>query len=128
MFRYGILHGDFHHDATFMGNGYSGAGYTLAEGRNNPEMVKEEGRGPIPPGMYRILPSRTSSKLGRLTFDLEPLLGTDTFGRSLFRIHGNSKDNNASHGCIVLGPTIREHLDVVINSRLGVDYNILKVD
>jgi hypothetical protein len=38
---------------------------------------------------------------------LDPLPGTSTFGRSLFRIHGNNAVNDASHGCVILGPFIR---------------------
>ena len=34
--------------------GYSGAGHTLAEGRDNPQMVGVVGKGPIPPGKYSI--------------------------------------------------------------------------
>ena len=38
---------------------------------------------------------------------LDPINGTDTHGRSAFRIHGNNIDNDASHGCVILGPAIR---------------------
>jgi hypothetical protein len=39
--------------------------------------------------------------------NLEPLPGADVFGRSLFRIHGDNDENNASHGCLVTGPGVR---------------------
>ena len=40
--------------------------------------------------------------------NLGPMLGTDTFGRALFRIHGDNNSHNASEGCIILGPAIRQ--------------------
>lgn len=128
MLHYRIVDGQFEIDDAFEGNGYSGEGLTFAEGRNNIGMVNVQGVGPIPPGRYRVMPSRTSTKLGPLTFDLVPMPDTETFGRSLFRIHGNNKANNASHGCIILGPRIRAAIDAVISHpAANDDYNILEV-
>jgi hypothetical protein len=40
--------------------------------------------------------------------NLDPVDGTNTFGRSLFRIHGDNARHDASEGCIILGPSIRK--------------------
>lgn len=87
--------------------GYSGAGHTLAEGRNNPDMQHAVAQGPIPAGKYTILMPHYSSNTGPYTMNLEPYHDTDTFGRSLFRIHGNNAEDDASHGCIILPPASR---------------------
>lgn len=87
--------------------GYSGAGHTAAEGRNNPAMVEVQAKGPIPPGVYTIGQPHLSPHTGPFTMDLEPAADTNTFGRSLFRIHGNNQENDASHGCIILPPAAR---------------------
>jgi len=47
-------------------------------------------------------------KLGPFTINLIPCDGTNTFGRSAFRIHGDNKTHNASEGCLVLGPGDRK--------------------
>ena len=88
-----------------MGTGYSGNGLGL----NNPAMQDVRDVGPIPIGQYNIGPGYTHRILGRVTMNLNPLKGTNTFGRTLFRIHGDSPDldNSASKGCIVTGPAIR---------------------
>lgn len=87
--------------------GYSGAGHSLAEGRNNPQMVDAVAKGPIPPGSYTIGDPHVSPQTGPYTMDLDPLPGTNDFGRSLFRIHGNNAANDASHGCVILPPDAR---------------------
>jgi lipoprotein-anchoring transpeptidase ErfK/SrfK len=87
--------------------GYSGAGHTLGEGRNNPVMADVAAKGPIPPGRYVIGVPHDSPHTGAYTMDLTPGRGTNTLGRSAFRIHGNNVENDASHGCIVLPPGAR---------------------
>lgn len=87
--------------------GYSGAGHTAAEGRNNPAMQAVPNHGPIPAGRYRIGAPRDSSNTGPLTLDLTPYADTRTYGRDLFRIHGNNARDDASHGCIILPPDAR---------------------
>lgn len=83
-------------------SGYSGAGLTVAEGRNNLAMEGAVGKGPIPTGRYAIGAPHDSPHTGPFTLNLDPLPGTNTLGRSEFRIHGNNRVNNASHGCIIL--------------------------
>lgn len=70
-------------------------------------MVRVAMMGPIPPGRYRIGKAYDHPLLGPVTMNLESLVGTQMFGRSLFRIHGNNSENDASEGCIVLPPNIR---------------------
>lgn len=87
--------------------GYSGAGHGLLSGRNNPAMQGVVGKGPIPVGRYVIGAPRNDVHTGPYTLDLDPLPTTETHGRSLFRIHGNNAENDASHGCIILPPDAR---------------------
>jgi hypothetical protein len=94
--------GELLHNGEFVGTGYSGRG----EGRNNPDMEAVPNVGPIPRGRYRIGGARFSQSLGPIVMDLEPV-AHDAHGRSLFRIHGDNANHDASHGCIILGPLIR---------------------
>jgi hypothetical protein len=103
MWRYGQASRELLHDDRFEGSGYSGSG----AGRDAPAMQEREGVGPIPQGRYRIGPAYDDPRLGPCVMHLDPLPGTNTFGRSLFRIHGDNARHDASHGCIILGPAIR---------------------
>jgi hypothetical protein len=67
--------------------------------------------GPIPRGIYDIGSGHPSPNTGPNTMNLTPQAGTDTLGRDLFRIHGNNATNNASHGCVVAGPNIRNQIN-----------------
>jgi hypothetical protein len=87
--------------------GYSGA----RNGKNNPSMQAAQGVGPDSP---RPLDDRRREKdspnTGPCTLVLVPDAGTDTCGRSEFRIHGDSIANpgTASHGCIILPRAVRD--------------------
>ncbi len=94
------------HGPEFVGTGYSGHG----EGRNNPALQKKQKVGPIPQGLYKIGPAYQHARLGPCVMNLDPMPGTDTFGRSLFCIHGDNANHDASEGCIILGPTIRRQI------------------
>lgn len=37
-------------------------------------------------------------------------LGHNALGRTGFMIHGNNIQDNASQGCVILGPTIRQQI------------------
>lgn len=89
------------------GPGYSGTG----DGRNNPAMQDVANTGPIPLGDWNIGPGHYSSNTGPNTMNLTPLPGTETFGRTLFRIHGNNSDNDASQGCAIAGPGLRNKIN-----------------
>ena len=103
MFGFQISTGKITQNGAEFGTGYSGHG----EGRNNPSMANVPDIGPIPPGKYKIGPAYDDPHLGPCVMHLDPLPGTDTFGRSLFRIHGNNAANDASHGCVIAEPLIR---------------------
>lgn len=88
--------------------GYSGA---KPDGENNPEMQNVVGIGPIPQGQYIIGPAYNDiGGLGPCVMHLDPLADTNTFGRSLFRMHGDNSTNNASHGCIIMGKNTRNQI------------------
>lgn len=96
--------GKLSHDNEFIAIGYSGTG----EGRNNSDAQEIQGMGPIPCGEYSIGPSYVHPHLGPCVMNLDAKEGTDTFGRSLFRMHGDNAAHDASHGCIIMGPTVRQ--------------------
>lgn len=83
--------------------GYSGTG----DGRNNPVMQNIPKIGPIPQGSWTIGEAYDDPHLGPCVMHLDPFPDTETFGRSLFRIHGDNLVHDASEGCVVLGPSIR---------------------
>ena len=86
--------------------GYSGA----ARGKNNPAMQAAVGVGPIPLGRWTIIGRHDSAHTGPSTLVLAPDPDTETFGRSEFRIHGDSiaHPGTASHGCIILPRAVRD--------------------
>lgn len=114
MLYYRIPDGEFCKDKEFWGTGYSGHGI----GRNNPLMCGTSNIGPIPPGVYKIeRPSYKHITEGPVVFNLTPLPETNTFGRDAFHIHGNNRSNDASKGCIILGPSIRDEINKAIEEE-----------
>lgn len=101
---------------TSRGYGYSG----LDAGKNNPRMIQVMGVGPIPPGHYQIGVPFTSPKSGPVTMALSPEPGTDTYGRSGFEMHGDSKEHpgQASHGCIIMPPWVRKLVAAALDREL----------
>lgn len=92
----------------FAGTGYSGE---AGQWRNNPALVRDQGLGPIPPGHYNIGPAYDAPQsTGPCSMHLDPQPGTQVYGRSLFRIHGDNLRHDASHGCVILGPAIRHEI------------------
>ncbi len=92
----------------YLGGLYVGTGYSgTLRGRNNPELESAVALGPIPRGKYHIGPEYVHPKLGPVVMNLDPI-GHTALGRSAFRIHGDNKTNDASHGCIIMNRTIRE--------------------
>jgi hypothetical protein len=87
-------------------HGYSG----YLQGKNNPALQGVRNLGPIPVGKWRMANVINSPHTGPFTIILEPASNTETFGRSAFRIHGDSiKDpGSASHGCIIAPRPTRE--------------------
>jgi len=98
--------GTMSRDGGLLGRGYSGKG----RGINNPAMQAAVGLGPIPCGVWNLVSVGDSPRTGPFTIVLEPASGTNTLGRSQFRIHGDNAQFNhtASHGCIVLSRAVRE--------------------
>ena len=103
--RYVQATGEIYLDEHFEGIGYSGSG----DARNDPAQEATPNAGPIPRGLYSIGEARTSDRTGPVVFDLTPV-GHDAHGRTAFEIHGDNKNHDASHGCIIAGRTIRERI------------------
>lgn len=96
-------------DGIALGPGYSGAG----AGINNPALEHVHDVGPLPAGDYIIeLPPEDTVEHGPFVLVLTPKAGTNTYGRSGFLIHGDSKTHpgQASKGCLVASLPIREKI------------------
>lgn len=96
----------------FMGTGYSGMGFA----RNKPAYCYLVAQGPIPKGWYTMTGpfdnyvNDEKHHLGSIVFKLAPDKDNQMFGRTGFLLHGNNRTNDASRGCIVMGPGIRSHV------------------
>lgn len=93
---------------SLIGFGYAGHG----EGKNNPEKENVKNIGPLPKGKYKIGEPYNSSNTGNFTLPLTPFPENEMFGRTDFKIHGDSIDQpgTASHGCIIMSKSIREEI------------------
>lgn len=98
--------GELWRNGAKVATGYSGNG----QGLNNPDMENVRAIGPIPKGRWQMDGVYNSAKVGPYAIILDPVSGTETFGRSAFRVHGdNSKGNrSASNGCIIMPRSVRE--------------------
>lgn len=101
--------GQLKRNGVLVGTGYSGAGFNIASGRNNPAMQDVSNTGPLPQGNYLIGASYHHPQKGPISMNLTPV-GHNALGRSSFMIHGNNAQNNASKGCIIMGPQIRQQI------------------
>ena len=101
--------GELRHNGALIGTGYSGAGLIASSGRNNPAMQNIPNQGPLPTGQYQIGASYNHAQKGPTSMNLMPA-GHNALGRSSFMIHGNNVQNNASQGCIILGPMLRQQI------------------
>jgi hypothetical protein len=108
MWRWDQSAGELTRDGAFISKGYSGAG----RGVNNPVMQAATAIGPIPRGRWRMTEVKDSPNTGPFTIVLVPEAGTDTCGRSAFRIHGDNRlaNKTASHGCIILPRPVRQRI------------------
>ena len=106
--RYDQSSGEISRNGTIISRGYSGHD----RGKNNPSMQAAVGIGPIPAGGWTMTSVGDSPHTGPFTIVLEPLPGTKTFGRSEFRIHGDSiaHPGTASHGCIIMPRDVRRQI------------------
>lgn len=109
MWTYKQATGKLEHEDKLIGTGYSGRG----KGRNNPAMQNVKRTGPLPRNLYDIGEPVDHPRLGKNAIPLKPRDEENMFGRDDFWIHGNNKINDASKGCIIMGPVIRQQ---VINS------------
>lgn len=108
--------GELDKDGAFEAISYSGTG----DGRNNPDMEAVPNVGPIPKGLYRIGPATDDHPhLGPRAIPLIPV-DHDAHGRTDFFAHGDSKTHDASHGCIILGRTMRDTMDASSDKDLMV--------
>lgn len=108
MWKWDQSAGKLYRDGRFVSSGYAGKG----RGKNNPAMQSVVAVGPIPRGHWKITSVKNSPNTGPFTIVLEPKPGTDTLGRSAFRIHGDSvkAPGTASRGCIILPRIIRNEI------------------
>lgn len=88
--------------------GYAGQGSS----KNTPRDQEIVRFGPLPRGAYKIGDPYSHARLGPVVMNLEPIGNQPMFGRSAFRIHGDSTAHpgQASEGCIVLDRTTRERI------------------
>lgn len=100
--------GALYKDGVRISRGYAGRD----RGKNNPDLQDVRMVGPLPRGMWVIGPPYNSAKTGPYTLTLTPCVDTETFGRSAFRIHGDSikRPGTASEGCIILPRNIRSKI------------------
>jgi len=101
--------GELQQDGKSVAKGYSGAG----AGKNNPKLQALHNVGPIPQGDWTISGPPTSTvEHGPYVLRLNPAPETETFGRSGFLIHGDSKaaPGTASQGCVILPRSAREEV------------------
>jgi hypothetical protein len=100
--------GYWSHDGQLLGQGYSGHG----EGVNNVNFESVSNFGPIPRGWYVLGSAIDHPHLGPVVIPIEAALGTETFGRGGFFVHGDDVhhvgEEVASHGCIILPRPVRE--------------------
>ncbi len=102
-----VCYDDYTNNEVVNEYGYSGRG----EGKNNPLMEHVKDVGPIPRGLWSIGPAYDSDKCGAVTIPLDASFGTETYGRSDFRIHGDDGFGTASEGCIVMSLDVRNIID-----------------
>ncbi len=79
-------------------------------GKNNPAAQAMRCIGPLPQGIYTFTQHTDSPMLGPFVILLVPDPANEMFGRSTFRMHGDSiaHPGAASEGCIVMSRAVRE--------------------
>ncbi len=101
--------GELQQDGKHVATGYAGAG----SGKNNPDLQNVASVGPIPTGDWKISgPPANTAEHGPYVLRLNPAPETETFGRSGFLMHGDSKEHPgcASEGCVILPRAVREQV------------------
>jgi hypothetical protein len=98
-------------DGNVAASGYAGGNCgNNPEGKNNPNLQHEHSVGPLPAGVYTFTQYVDHAHLGPFTILLEPDPDNEMFGRSAFRMHGDSMSHPgcASEGCIIMPRHVRE--------------------
>ena len=107
--------GELFHNGKRVARGYSGAGRTAGEGRNNHSLEWASHRGPIPSGKWKIGKAFHHPYKGPVTLPLRPADNNVAYYRDNFLIHGDSRNPThaglASEGCIILEPHVRHIID-----------------
>jgi len=108
MWHYSQSTGDLFQNGIWVARGYSGH----PTFRNRGMYQDKRALGPIPRGAWLIVDRYNSQRVGPYALVLKPMEGTETFGRSGFRIHGDSisAPGTASKGCIIMPRTARIRL------------------
>lgn len=109
--------GELFYETKLVEKGYAGH----QQGVNNPKLQNVRRVGPLPQGTYHIGEPVDSANVGPHALPLTQQTG-DTFGRSAFYIHGDnpSRNQSASHGCIVMSRKTRQLIVASGDSELAV--------
>jgi len=107
MWTYYQHDGMLYHDGQYVGQGYSGHPPHVND--SDAENIKNVG--PIPRGYWKIGEAVEHEKLG-WALPLTPNIGTETFGRDGFWVHGDEIAHPgeclASDGCMIFPLAIRQ--------------------
>jgi hypothetical protein len=111
--EYNQANGETYLDNVFEGIGYSG----FDEGKNNPALEAEPNIGPCPKGLYTVTfcDPAEHPNLAAPVFRLTPY-GHNAHNRTGLLIHGDNLTHTASHGCIILGHSIRVSIGAVLTN------------
>jgi hypothetical protein len=121
MFLYEIKQGRLWKDDDLIAIGlYSGD----FEHRNDPGATRLHNQGPLPMGVYRIGTPRDTDRHGPYFIPLDPVPGSETWGRGGFGIHGErlppAEPGHASEGCIIAPPGPRREVGSHVGALLVV--------
>ena len=99
-FEYQQSTGILKHDGEEMATGYAGCG----PGLNAPNCQNLHKVGPLPQGLYTIMPPCTDPKVGIIAMRLIPDPLNEMFGRADFFLHGPHENDHfdSSEGCVIL--------------------------
>ncbi len=97
-------------------------GVIAVQGKNNPAMTQMKDIGPLPVGLYTIMPPKNYGTVGQYAMALVPDPTNEMFGRSGFFMHGDSRENQGldSDGCIVQQFPVRQLVAKSNDTRLEV--------